>query len=185
LPSIFRRNAEKVSSLKISDDSIDKNVADIEQIDALYSYAVILTSNYAEAECLVCETYRRTVQGVNGIKTGSNLESELLTTLRNLWLNQTQRWRTASQTDPIDELATDEWGAPSGPSHIRDMEVHHAIQQLSVDLREIVFLREHERLSYMEIRDILNSSIGTIISRHKEARYRLRAHLLKRRRSLP
>jgi RNA polymerase sigma-70 factor (ECF subfamily) len=170
-------------------DSIHKNVVGIEQIDALYSYAVILTSNDAEAECLVYETYLRTVQGVDGLKGGNSLKSGLLTTLRNLWLNQTQRRRAASQIGIIDGLATDERGAPSkDPPHIRDMEgqrVRHAIQQLSVDLREVIFLREHERLSYLEIADILNCSIETIISRLEDARYRLRALLPKRSQALP
>jgi len=79
-----------------------------EQIDALYSYAVILTSNDAEAECLVYETYLRTVQGVDGLRGGKSLKSGLLTTLKNLWLNQTQRRRAASQIGIIDGLTTDE-----------------------------------------------------------------------------
>ena len=179
MPSTFRRSPAKVSFRKISDDSIHKNVVDIEQIDALYSYAVVLTSNYAEAEYLVYETYLRTVEGMNVLKAARSLKSGLFTTLRNLWQNQTQRRRPAS----------DELGAPlKDPSHISDMEgqrIHHAIQQLSVDLREIIVLREHEKLSYLEIADILNCSIGTVTSRLEEARYRLRALLTKRMFSVP
>jgi RNA polymerase sigma-70 factor (ECF subfamily) len=162
-------------------DSVHKNVVGIEQIDALYSYAVILTSSDAKAECLVYETYLRTAQGVGGLRDGDSLKTGLLTTLRNLWLNQTPRRRAASERGIIDGLSTDGLGAPSkDPSHRRDMEgqrVHHAIQQLSVDLREIIFLREHERLSYREIADILNCSIGTVILRLADARYRLRVLL--------
>jgi RNA polymerase sigma-70 factor, ECF subfamily len=175
----FRRDPAEVSFCKINDDSIHKNVEGIEQIDALYSYAIILTSNYAEAESLVYETYLRTGQGVDVLRTARSLKSGLFTTLRNLWQNQDQKRRAASQVNLIDGLTADELRASSkNPSDVRDNEsqwVRHAILQLSFDLREIILLREHERLSYREIADILNCSIGTVTSRLKEARQRLRA----------
>ena len=187
--SIFRRNPAEIPSGTTSVHSVHKDVAGIEQIDTLYSYAVILTSNDAEAECLVYETYLRVAQGREGLRGCNSLKSVLLTTLRNLWLDQTQRRHAVSQMGVIEELTANERGATSkDPSHIRDVEgqrVHLAIQQLSVDLREIIFLREHERLSYLEIADILSCSIGTIIARLEGARSRLGVLLPKRPQVIP
>lgn len=189
LLSVFRRNPAEMPSGTISVHSVHKNIAGIEQIDAVYSYAVILTSNDAEAECLVYETYRRIAQGVDGLRGGKSLKTVLLTTLRNLWLDQTQRRHAVSQMGILEELTANERGATSkDPSHIRDVEgqqVRHAIQQLSVDLREIIFLRELERLSYLEIADILSCSIGTIIARLESARSKLRVLLPKRSQAVP
>ena len=116
LRSVFRRKPAEIPSGTISVHSVHKNVAGIEQIDALYGYAVILTSNDAEAEWLVYETYLRIAQGVDELRGGKSLKSVLLTTLRNLWLDQTQRRHAVSQIGIIDELTANERSGPSSRS---------------------------------------------------------------------
>ncbi len=55
--------------------------------------------------------------------------------------------------------------------------VHEAIQQLPVEFREIILLREYEELSYQEIAVVLGCAAGTVMSRLGRARSRLRVLL--------
>jgi RNA polymerase sigma-70 factor (ECF subfamily) len=57
-------------------------------------------------------------------------------------------------------------------------QVREAIQQLPVDFREIILLREFEELSYQEIATILDCPAGTVMSRLARARAKLRTLLL-------
>jgi RNA polymerase sigma-70 factor (ECF subfamily) len=72
---------------------------------------------------------------------------------------------------------------PSKNSHdlyVSKMEaeqVRAAIQELTVESREIILLREYEDLSYQEIASVLNCPVGTVMSRLGRARAKLRALL--------
>lgn len=63
----------------------------IEHLDGLYSYAMVLSRNHAEAEDLVQETYVRAIQALGRLRAGSNMKSWLFTILRNLWLNPVEK----------------------------------------------------------------------------------------------
>jgi RNA polymerase sigma-70 factor (ECF subfamily) len=56
-------------------------------------------------------------------------------------------------------------------------QVRAAIQELSLDFREIILLREYEELSYQEIAYVLDCPVGTVMSRLGRARARLRTLL--------
>jgi len=49
-------------------------------------------------------------------------------------------------------------------------QVHEAIQQLPVEFREIILLREYEELSCQEIAVVLGCAAGTVMSRLGRAR---------------
>jgi RNA polymerase sigma-70 factor (ECF subfamily) len=72
---------------------------------------------------------------------------------------------------------------PSKDSHdlyvgkLEAEQVRAAIQELPVECREIVLLREYEGLSYQEIASVLDCPIGTVMSRLGRARAKLRALL--------
>ena len=46
----------------------------VEYLDGLYSYAMVLTRNHAEAEDLVQETYVRALKAMGRLRAGSNNE---------------------------------------------------------------------------------------------------------------
>jgi RNA polymerase sigma-70 factor (ECF subfamily) len=76
------------------------------------------------------------------------------------------------------------WGRPGGHDghdlYVSKMEaeqVRTAIQELSVESREIILLREYEDLSYQEIAGVLDCPVGTVMSRLGRARAKLRALL--------
>ena len=53
-------------------------------------------------------------------------------------------------------------------------QVRAAIQELPIESREIILLREYEDLSYQEIASVLSCPVGTVMSRLGRARAKLR-----------
>jgi RNA polymerase sigma-70 factor (ECF subfamily) len=154
--------------------------AGIELIDGLYPYALVLTRNRSEAEDLVQETYVRALGALGMLRTGSNLKSWLFTILRNIWFNQLRQQRAAKlvamdgeeSAMDIAETAKDPYALYV--SRMEHERVRDAIQQLPLDFREVILLREFEELSYQEIATILDCPIGTVMSRLARARAKLR-----------
>jgi RNA polymerase sigma-70 factor, ECF subfamily len=163
---------------------VQTDASDIEQINGLFGYAMILTRNRAEAEDLVQETYVRAMQSVHKLRRDSNLRGWLFTILRNVWLNQQRKRRNGPQIIAIDagNIADDitEPGKDPHDLYVSKMEIRQlqtAIQKLPVEFQEVILLREYEELSYREIACVLGCPIGTVMSRLGRARSRLRAIL--------
>jgi RNA polymerase sigma-70 factor, ECF subfamily len=166
-------------------DAYQVDAIGIEYLNGLYSYALILSRNHADAEDLVQETYVRAMQAVGRLHPDSNIKSWLFTILRNIWLNQLRRRRTGPQiveTD-ADEALANEIVEPSKNSYelyvsgVERDQVRAAIQKLPVEFREIILLREYEQLSYQEIAGVLGCPAGTVMSRLGRARSKLRVLL--------
>jgi RNA polymerase sigma-70 factor (ECF subfamily) len=168
--------------------SYEHHVSDaigLEYLDSLYSYAMVLTHNHAEAEDLVQETYIRAIPAMKRLRSESNIKGWLFKILRNTWLNHLRKRRTApviSWTEEGDgsvrdiaEPAKDSYHALVGK--MEKEQVQAAIQALSVKFREIILLREFEELSYDEIAGLLNCPLGTVMSRLARARSKLRVLL--------
>ncbi|WP_255550885.1 sigma-70 family RNA polymerase sigma factor [Granulicella sp. dw_53] len=155
-------------------------------MDALYGYAMMLTRNRSEAEDLVQETCVRAIRAIRYLRADSNVKSWMLTILRNTWLNQLRKQRTTPNLIELDadEITTNVVVEPSkGPhalyvSKLESEQVREAIQQLPMDFREVILLREYEELSYQEIAHVLDCPVGTVMSRLARARAKLRALLM-------
>jgi RNA polymerase sigma-70 factor (ECF subfamily) len=91
----------------------------VEYLDGLYSYALILTRNHAEAEDLVQETYVRAIPAMGRLRADSNTKGWLFTILRNIWLNQLRKRRNGRQMIEIDvgDGIADSIVEPSKDSH--------------------------------------------------------------------
>ena len=158
---------------------------DIEHLNGLYSYALILSRNHADAEDLVQETYLRAIQAKDRLRADSNIKAWLFTILRNIWLNQLRKRRsgpqiveTAMEDSPANEVV--EPSRDSYDIYVSNLEreqVRAAIQKLPVEFREIILLREYEELSYQEIASVLDCPAGTVMSRLGRARAKLRVLL--------
>ena len=153
-----------------------------EYLDGLYGYAMVLSRNHTEAEDLVQETCLRALRAMDRLRADGNVKSWLFTILRNIWLNQLRQRRTAPA---LVELDADENGADEPADSAQDPltgyvnrvereQVRAAIQQLPLDFREIILLREYEELSYQEIATLLDCPPGTAMSRLARARSKLR-----------
>ena len=162
------------------------DAAGIEYLDGLYSYALVLTRNHAEAEDLVQETYVRALQAMGRLRADSNMKGWLFTILRNIWFNQLRKLRTGPQMIErgVGDGVYNSIVEPSKNSHdlyvskMETQQVQAAIQELPMQFREIILLREYEELSYQEIASILDCPIGTVMSRLGRARAKLRVLLL-------
>jgi RNA polymerase sigma-70 factor (ECF subfamily) len=166
-----------------NDDAAGRdNATGVEYLNGLYSYALVLTRNHAEAEDLVQETYIRAMQAMGRLRADSNIKSWLFTILRNVWLNQLRKRRNGPQMVEmkLGGGVADSIVEPSKDSHdlyVSKMEaeqVRAAIQELPIRFREIILLREYEDLSYQEIARVLDCPIGTVMSRLARARAKLR-----------
>jgi RNA polymerase sigma-70 factor (ECF subfamily) len=153
-----------------------------EYLDGLYSYAVVLSRNRTEAEDLVQEACLRALRAMERLRSDSNIKSWLFTILRNIWLNQLRQSRTASEVVELDldensaNMAVDTAKDPYATyvSKVEREQVRNAIQQLPLEFREIILLREYEELSYDEITALLDCPVGTVMSRLARARAKLR-----------
>ena len=149
-------------------------------LDGLYGYAVVLSRNSTEAEDLVQETCLRALRGIHQLRPDGNVKSWLFTILRNIWLNQRRQRRVAPEMVELDSDGTSDPPDTARDPHavytdkIEQEQVRAAIQQLPVEFREIIILREYEELSYQEIAGVLGCPPGTVMSRLARARSRLR-----------
>jgi RNA polymerase sigma-70 factor, ECF subfamily len=151
-------------------------------MDGLYAYAMVLSRNPEEAADLVQETYFRALKAKESFRPGSNLKRWLHTILRNVWLNQLRHERAAPKIVDLDSDGNLSDVLPADTDdaydvYVKSMErerVRAAIDQLPVEFREILILREYEEISYQEIAVLLNCPTGTVMSRLARARSRLR-----------
>ena len=156
--------------------------AALEQIDALYGYALTLTRDRTEAEDLVQETYLRAVRAFGQLAPDSNIKSWLFVILRNAWLNQLRHARSGPsfvelETETVDSSWVDTRAIDPYVLYLRKLEhaeIKQAIESLPTQHREIVVLRDIEGFTYHEIATMLGCPAGTVMSRLGRARKKLR-----------
>lgn len=156
-----------------------------EHIDSLFRYAIVLTRARGDAQDLVQETYVRAMEAFHRLREESNVKSWLFTILRNLWLNELRQRRSRPQlveadddNQVVDGLKTDGQDAYQilvGKENTR--RIRTAIERMPPAFREILVLREFEELSYLEIAEVLNCPLGTVMSRLGRARAKLKSLL--------
>ena len=143
----------------------------------LYSAALRLTRNPADAEDLVQETYLRAYRGFSGFEEGTNLRAWMYRILTNTFINsyrKKQREPVTVQEDDLDEwYLYDKLGEngvePSAEAEVirsmPDEDVQRALEALPEGFRLAVLLADVEGFSYKEIAEILGIPIGTVMSR--------------------
>ena len=162
-------------------------------MDGLYAYAMVLSRNPAMAADLVQETYLRALKAKESLRPDSNVKSWLFTILRNIWLNDLRHERAGPKIAELDsdqDLADVSITTSDNPHdhfvrNLQREQVRTAIQQLPIEFREIIILREYEELSYSEIAKVLQCPMGTVMSRLARARSRLGSLLSVSREPLP
>ena len=150
-------------------------------LDAAYNLARWLTRDDHDAEDLVQAAYLRALKFFGGFH-GANSRAWLLTIVRNAcytWLQQKRARGTASAFDEEIHGAGSDAGDPEKQLLSADQKqsVRRAVEELPLELREVVVLRELEGLSYKEIATIAEIPLGTVMSRLARARERLRQSL--------
>jgi RNA polymerase sigma-70 factor (ECF subfamily) len=161
-------------------------------LDALYSAAMRMTHNAADAEDLVQETYLRAYRGYERFEEGTNLRAWLYRILTNTYINSyraKQRRPIESDLDDVEDLylyrrlgglETAERGRSAEDelmALLTDSEVKDAMDALPEKFRMPVLLADVEGFSYKEIAEILDVPIGTVMSRLHRGRKALQKSL--------
>jgi RNA polymerase sigma-70 factor (ECF subfamily) len=161
-------------------------------MDGLYSAAVRMTRNRADAEDLVQETYLRGYRGFGGFQEGTNLKAWLYRILTNAYINEYRKRKRRpdeSDLDEVEELYLYKRlggleAAAAGRSAedevlalFTDDEVKEALEDLPEGFRLAVLLADVEGFSYKEIAEILDVPIGTVMSRIHRGRKGLQKRL--------
>ena len=162
----------------------------LSHLDRLYSAALRMTRNSADAEDLVQETYVKALRGRDSFKPGTNMKAWLYRILTNTYINSYRKAVRSPQMSGDDEVT--DWQLARAASHdsqglrsaemealenTPDAAVAAAMAGLAENYRLAVYLSDVEGFSYKEIAAIMDTPIGTVMSRLNRGRSQLRKAL--------
>jgi len=150
-------------------------------LDAGYNLARWLTRNEHDAQDVAQDAFLRAFKFFGGFH-GGNSRSWLLSIVRNTAYTWLQKNRKPELATVFDEETHDIEDTSSSPEALLiknsdHQEVMRAMEQLPVEFREVMVLRELEGMSYKEIAEMAEVPIGTVMSRLARARKQLQQAL--------
>ncbi|MEA2058308.1 MAG: sigma-70 family RNA polymerase sigma factor [Actinomycetota bacterium] len=156
----------------------------------LYSAALRMTRNAADAEDVVQETYLKAYRAYGTFQEGTNLKAWLYRILTNTYINKYRKQQRRPSEVELGELQDlylyKRLGEQSGASRSAEEEmleqfvdgdITEAIESLPENFRLPVLYADVEGFSYKEIAEILDIPIGTVMSRLHRGRKALQRKL--------
>lgn len=181
--------------MKRSNDSADELLQRFEAdalplLDQLYGAALRMTRNPADAQDLVQDAYMKAYQAFGSFREGTNLKAWMYRILTNTYINSYRK----AQRRPTESSAEDmtDWQLAETAKHdsvglesaevealknIPDKRIQDALMSLGEDYRMVVYYADVEGLAYKEIAEIMDTPIGTVMSRLHRGRKQLRSKL--------
>jgi RNA polymerase sigma factor (sigma-70 family) len=152
-------------------------------LPAAYNLARWLVGNHQDAQDVVQEAYLRALSSFDSFRGGDG-RPWLLAIVRNACYTWLHRNRLTSSVEPFDETlhaGDPRFASPEAAllAEARESLVRTALEQLPVEYREVLVLREMEELSYHQISQLAGIPMGTVMSRLARGRQRLAQILTK------
>lgn len=161
----------------------------IPHMDALYNFALRLTTDPNDAEDLVQDTIVKAYRFFSSYEKGTNAKAWMFRILKNSFINNYRKTsKKPSQVD-FDEVSSYYESIRAERTETSDLEnlmfremmdddLSDALTRLPEDFRTVVLLCDVEGYTYEEIANMLDVPIGTIRSRLHRGRNLLKTELL-------
>ena len=158
----------------------------------LFSAAMRMARNAADAEDLVQETYLKAYRAYHTFEEGTNLKAWLYRILTNTYINKYRKdTRRPNEVDLGDvedlylyrRIGSEESAEAARTTEDRvldglvESEIKEAVEELPESFRMPVLLADLEGFSYKEIAEILDIPIGTVMSRLHRGRKAMQKRL--------
>src|SRR6056297_980384 len=167
----------------------DFNDEILPHLDALYNFALRLTTDPNDAEDLVQDSIVKAFRFFSSYEKGTNAKAWLFRILKNSYINSYRKKSSKPQEIDYDEVATFYETIRAERTETSDLEdkmfrelidddISNALDDIPEDFRTVVLLCDVEDFTYEEIANMLDVPIGTIRSRLHRGRNLLKAQLM-------
>ena len=156
--------------------------------DYIYNAVMHLVSAPHDAEDIAQEVFMRAFRSIGGFRREAEFSTWvygiMLNCVRNHWRRQGRRKDTASFAPRCgeDDTTSEPTSPDDGPSEMSQRSetvaaVRRAIDELDVELREVIVLRDIEGQPYEALARIIGVPLGTVKSRLFRARHALKERI--------